>query len=70
MNNDSAIIARSVAEPALFAQIFERHAAAVGGYTRRRVGLDAVDDILSETFMVAFRKRVSFDVDVDSARPW
>lgn len=70
MNTDSDIISRSITEPALFAQIFERHAAAIGGYTRRRIGLDAVDDVLSETFLVAFRKRASFDVEADSARPW
>lgn len=70
MTNDSDIISRSIAEPALFAQIFERHAAAVGGYTRRRIGLDAVDDVLSETFLVAFRKRASFRRESDSARPW
>ena len=70
MNNDSDIISRSITEPALFAQIFERHAATIGGYTRRRIGLDAVDDVLSETFLVAFRKRASFDLEADSARPW
>lgn len=70
MTNDSEIISRSIAEPDLFAQIFERHAPAVGGYTRRRIGLEAVDDVLSETFLVAFRKRVSFDTHAESARPW
>lgn len=70
MNNHRDIITRSIAEPALFAQIFERHAAAIGGYTRRRIGLDAVDDVLSETFLVAFRKRASFDLEAESARPW
>jgi RNA polymerase sigma factor (sigma-70 family) len=70
VNNDRDIISRSITEPALFAQIFERHAAAIGGYTRRRIGLDAVDDVLSETFLVAFRKRASFNREADSARPW
>lgn len=70
VTNDSEIISRSIAQPDLFAQIFERHAPAVGGYTRRRIGLDAVDDVLSETFLVAFRKRASFDTKAESARPW
>lgn len=70
VSNDSEIISRSIADPAEFAVIFERHAGVVGGYTRRRVGLDAVDDVLSETFLVAFRKRASFDRDAESARPW
>lgn len=70
MSTDSEIISRSIAEPRLFAEIFERHAAAIGGYTRRRIGLDAVDDVLSETFLVAFRKRAAFITDAESARPW
>lgn len=70
MNSDSDIISRSITDPALFAQIFERHAGAIGGYVRRRVGLDAMDDALSETFLVAFRKRGTFDVTMESARPW
>jgi RNA polymerase sigma-70 factor (ECF subfamily) len=70
VSTDSEIIARSVASPALFAEIFERHATTIGGYARRRVGRDAVDDVLSETFLVAFRRRASFDARWDSARPW
>lgn len=70
MSNDSEIIERSIADPAIFAELFERHAAAVGGFARRRIGLDAVDDILSETFLVAFRRRGSFDAGSTSARPW
>lgn len=70
LDSDSDIISRSLAEPELFAQIFTRHASAIGGYTRRRLGLDAVDDVLSETFLVAFRKRATFDGNAESARPW
>lgn len=70
MSTDNEIITRSVTAPAEFAEIFERHAGAIGGYARRRVGLDAVDDILSETFLVAFRRRESFDTTWESARPW
>ncbi|WP_345750599.1 RNA polymerase sigma factor [Microbacterium rhizophilus] len=70
MSTDSEIIASSVGSPGLFSEIFERHATAIGGYARRRVGRDAVDDVLSETFLVAFRRRGSFDTRWDTARPW
>ena len=70
MSTDSEIIAKSVESPALFSEIFERHARAIGGYARRRVGQDAVDDILSETFLAAFRRRAAFDTRWESARPW
>jgi RNA polymerase sigma-70 factor (ECF subfamily) len=70
VSTDSEIIARSVDSPGLFSEIFERHATAIGGYARRRVGRDAVDDVLSETFLVAFRRRGAFDTRWDTARPW
>lgn len=70
MSTDSEVIARSITAPAEFATIFDRHAAIVGSYARRRVGLDAVDDILSETFLTAFRRRESFDQSWDSSLPW
>ncbi|MBT2486328.1 MULTISPECIES: RNA polymerase sigma factor [unclassified Microbacterium] len=70
MSTDSEIIQRSIEEPGAFSAIFERHVRPVGGYIRRRIGADAVDDVLSETFLVAFRRRAAFDARWDSARPW
>ncbi|NJI58991.1 MULTISPECIES: RNA polymerase sigma factor [Microbacterium] len=70
MSTDSEIIQRSLEEPGVFSEIFERHVRPVGGYIRRRVGADAVDDVLSETFLVAFRRRASFELGTESARPW
>lgn len=70
MSTDSEIIERSLDEPGAFSEIFERHVRPVGGYIRRRIGADAVDDVLSETFLIAFRRRASFDLAGESARPW
>lgn len=70
MSTDSEIIERSLDDPGAFSEIFERHARPVGGYIRRRIGRDAVDDVLSETFLVAFRRRAVFDRGWESARPW
>lgn len=70
MSTDSEIIERSVEHPESFSAIFERHVRPVGGYIRRRVGADAVDDALSETFLVAFRRRSSYDPRFESALPW
>ncbi len=70
MSTDSEIIERSLEDPGAFSEIFERHVRPVGGYIRRRIGADAVDDVLSETFLIAFRRRASFDVRSESARPW
>lgn len=70
MSTDSEIIARSLADPEAFSGIFERYIRPVGAYIRRRMGADAVEDALSETFLVAFRRRASFDLGVESALPW
>lgn len=70
MSTDSEIIQRSLGQPRAFAELFDRHARTVGGYAARRLGPDAGEDILSETFLVAFARRKSFDTSWDSALPW
>lgn len=70
MSTDSEIIQRSLGQPRAFAELFDRHARTVGGYAARRLGPDAGEDILSETFLVAFARRKSFDTAWDSALPW
>ncbi|MEN0023446.1 MAG: sigma-70 family RNA polymerase sigma factor [Microbacterium sp.] len=70
MSSDSEIIRRSLDQPAAFAAIFDRHAPAVTSFARYRVGRDAAEDVLSETFLVAFRRRADFDLGVESACPW
>lgn len=69
--SDAELAARSLDEPENFATLFDRHAGAVHRYLSRRVGALA-DDLLSETFLVAFRRRDSYrplDGGV-SIRPW
>ena len=70
MSTDSEIIARSLDEPEAFSGIFERHVRPVGAYIARRLGSDAAEDVLSETFLVAFRRRGSYDRAYEDARPW
>lgn len=70
MSTDSEIIQRSLGQPPAFAELFDRHARAVGGYATRRLGPDAGEDVLSETFLVAFSRRSTFDTAWDSALPW
>ncbi|GAA1122158.1 MULTISPECIES: RNA polymerase sigma factor [Microbacterium] len=70
MSTDSEIIQRSLGQPRAFAELFDRHAGTLGGYAARRLGADAGEDILSETFLVAFARRATFDTSWDSALPW
>src|SRR5437762_546705 len=50
-----------------FEQIYAEQHGAVRAYVRRRVAEDAVDDIVSETFLVCWRK---LDRVPDEALPW
>jgi RNA polymerase sigma-70 factor (ECF subfamily) len=66
---DGELIQRSVGAPECFAVLFDRHAAAVHRYLGRRVG-DLADDLLSETFLIAFRRRAAYRPEHVEVRPW
>jgi RNA polymerase sigma-70 factor (ECF subfamily) len=50
--------------------LFDRHAPAIGRYIARRLGPDAADDLVAETFLAAFRRRGHYDLTHGDARPW
>jgi RNA polymerase sigma factor (sigma-70 family) len=68
--DDAAIIGGSVGDPELFAAVFDRHAAHIHRYLARRLGKDAADDLVAETFLIAFGKREQYDAKYSDARPW
>lgn len=70
MSSDSEIIHRSRDSPAAFSELYDRHAVAIHRYAARRIGVHTADDIMSETFLVAFERRRSFDGAREDARPW
>jgi RNA polymerase sigma-70 factor (ECF subfamily) len=53
---------------AWFEALFEAHYGDLVRYATRRVGADAASDIVSSTFLVAWRRRD--DVPQDEPRPW
>ena len=67
--SDAELITRSVDEPEQFAVLFDRHAAAVHRYLGRRVG-ELADDLLSEVFLIAFRRRAAWRAVHVEVRPW
>jgi RNA polymerase sigma factor (sigma-70 family) len=67
---DGEVIWRSRAEPELFALLFQRHASGLGRYAARRLGPGPAEDIVAETFLVAFRQRDHYDSARCDARPW
>jgi DNA-directed RNA polymerase specialized sigma24 family protein len=68
--DDGRLIAESWRVPERFGVVFDRHAAAIHGYIARRLGRDAADDLVGETFLVAFGRRGGYDPEQPSARPW
>jgi RNA polymerase sigma factor (sigma-70 family) len=69
-SSDAELLARSVDEPALFAELYERHGQAVRRYVCRRVGDGPADDLASEVFVGAFRARGRYRAERDVALPW
>ncbi|MFD0689721.1 RNA polymerase sigma factor [Actinomadura fibrosa] len=69
-SGDAELIRRSLAEPEAFTALYDRHAPAIHRYVARRLGADAADDLMAETFLIAFRKRRRYDLARDDARPW
>jgi RNA polymerase sigma factor (sigma-70 family) len=68
--DDATFIARSIEEPECFAAVFRRHAPKVQRYVTRRIGVDAAEDVVAETFLVAFRQRGGYQRDRPEALPW
>lgn len=68
--DDAQLIEWSWRDPEAFAGLYDRHAAPIHRYVSRRLGDEAADDVVAETFLIAFRKRQRYDLDRPDARPW
>jgi DNA-directed RNA polymerase specialized sigma24 family protein len=68
--DDATVIERSWHEPERFAELYDRHAAAIHRYVSRRLGAEMADDVVAETFLAAFRWRQRYDLGRADARPW
>ncbi|MFI6744198.1 RNA polymerase sigma factor [Nonomuraea sp. NPDC050451] len=70
--SDTSLIDRSLLEPEAFALVFDRYGGHVHRYLARRVGPTDADDLMSETFLAAFRQRDRFDASrsTTGALPW
>ena len=69
-HDDASVIGRSRNEPEVFEIVFRRYADQIQRYVSRRIGADAADDVVAETFLLAFRQRDRYDLSRASARPW
>ncbi|MFI7075243.1 MULTISPECIES: RNA polymerase sigma factor [Micromonospora] len=68
--SDAWFVRQSLTDGSFFTKLFDRHAAVLYRYAQGRVGADVVDDMVSETFLIAFRRRRRYDVSRADARPW
>ncbi|MCO6007399.1 sigma-70 family RNA polymerase sigma factor [Actinoallomurus purpureus] len=67
---DAEVIEVSLREPERFAVLYDRHHPTIHRYIARRLGRDEADDLMAETFLIAFRQRDRYDLTCANARPW
>ncbi|GGU97221.1 DNA-directed RNA polymerase sigma-70 factor [Actinomadura cremea] len=67
---DSELIESSLTDPESFAALFDRYAAMLYRYVSRRLGPEAAEDVVGETFLAAFGGRHRYDLSRPDARPW
>ncbi|MFC5834313.1 RNA polymerase sigma factor [Nonomuraea insulae] len=67
---DSELVSASWTEPEAFAQLFDRYSAMLYRYVSQRLGPGPAEDLVGETFLVAFSRRRSYDLAYQDARPW
>ena len=68
--SDAEVIRLSWEDPDRFELLFHRHASRIQRYVVQRLGQHAADDIVAETFLVAFRRRKSYHLSCADALPW
>ncbi|MDX3193780.1 RNA polymerase sigma factor [Streptomyces sp. MN03-5084-2B] len=68
--DDAEVITASLRHPERFAVVFDRHAPHIHRYLARRLGGQAAEDLMGETFLIAFDARARYDAAFPSARPW
>jgi RNA polymerase sigma-70 factor (ECF subfamily) len=57
-------------DPAWFTALYDRHIEDIHRYVAGRLGREAADDLAAEVFLIAFRKRASFDPERGAIKPW
>ncbi|WP_285706813.1 RNA polymerase sigma factor [Microtetraspora sp. NBRC 16547] len=68
--DDAGTIARSLDDPEAFAPLFDRYSTMLYRYVSFRLGAEVAEDLVGETFLIAFRRRGSYDLSYRDARPW
>lgn len=69
-DSDADVMRASIADPARFQTLFERHFELIFRYAGRRLGRQAAEDVSAEVFLKAFEARGRYDFSYSDARPW
>lgn len=69
-DDDLTVMRCSESDPERFAVLVRRHGPAVGRYVTRRIGPERAEDVVAETFLVAFRKRADYQDQGRDCLPW
>ncbi|MEV0145106.1 MULTISPECIES: RNA polymerase sigma factor [unclassified Nonomuraea] len=67
---DADLVSASWTQPEAFAELFDRYSAMLYRYVSKRLGPEPAEDLVGETFLVAFSRRKSYDLAYADARPW
>ncbi|MFI7639206.1 RNA polymerase sigma factor [Nonomuraea sp. NPDC049400] len=67
---DAELVSASWTEPEAFAELFDRYSAMLYRYVSKRLGPEPAEDLVGETFLIAFSRRTSYDLAYPDARPW
>lgn len=70
VRSDAEVIADAQGRPEEFTELYRRHSAPVFRYIASRLDRGLAEDLRSETFLVAFERRVAFRSEAQSALPW
>ncbi|MDN4609586.1 RNA polymerase sigma factor [Arthrobacter burdickii] len=70
MNTDAEIVERSRYGPAAFGELYDRHGPDIYRYAARRAGDFVAEDVMAETFLIAFEGRFDFVGSTGAVRPW
>lgn len=68
--SDAVLAAQFLRDPELFTEMHDRYFSAVHTYVAGRLGAQAAEDIVAETFLVAFDRRATFDAERGDLRAW
>ncbi|MCC3275547.1 RNA polymerase sigma factor [Arthrobacter sp. zg-Y20] len=70
MKTDKEIVELSRSGPSIFGELYDRHAPDIYRYAARRAGDFAAEDVMAETFLIAFERRAGFTGPAEAVRPW